>query len=66
VDNKYNPDRQYVLPAIKDPTSPSKNRKAQTVNYYKTRNGKVVLNPNGTPMINYPGINSEIGLTSSK
>lgn len=66
VDNKYNPDRQYVLPAIKDPTSPSKNRKKETVNYYKTRNGKVVLNSNGTPMINYPGINSTIGLTSSK
>ena len=66
VDNKYNPDRQYVLPAIKDPTSPSKNRKAETVNYYKTRNGKVVLNSNGTPMINYPGINSTLGLTSSK
>jgi len=66
VDNKYNPKRQYVLPEIKDPNAASKNRKKVTVDYYKTRNGKVVLNSNGAPMINYPGINAALGLTSSK
>lgn len=65
-DGKYNPNRQYVLPAIKDPKSASRNRAKKTVNYYKIRNGKVVLNPNGTPIINYPSINAEIGLASSE
>ena len=65
-DGSYNPKRQYVLPAIKDPKSVSRNRAKKTVNYYKIRNGKVVLNPNGTPIINYPSINAEIGLASSE
>ena len=66
IDNKYNPKRQYVLPEIKDPSAASKNRKKVTVDYYKTRNGEVVLNAKGMPMINYPGINAALGLTSSE
>ena len=62
----YNPDRKYVLPAIKSTTSAGGNRAEETVKYYKVKNGKVVLNSNGTPMINWANINSTIGLTSSK
>jgi len=66
IGDKYNVNRQYKLPAIKDPDAASRNREEVTVNYYKTKNGEVVLNAKGMPMINYPGINAALGLTSSK
>jgi len=66
IGDKYNANRQYKLPAIKDPNAASRNREEVTVNYYKTKNDEVVLNPKGMPMINYPGINAALGLTSSK
>ena len=66
IGDKYNASRQYKLPAIKDPNAASRNRAEVTVNYYKTKNGEVVLNAKGMPMINYPGINAALGLTSSK
>jgi hypothetical protein len=66
IGDKYNANRQYKLPAIKDPDAASRNREEVTVNYYKTKNGKVVLNAKGMPMINYPGINAALGLTSSE
>lgn len=65
-DGTYNPKRQYVLPATKSTTSAGGNRDEESVNYYKVKNDKVVLNSDGMPMINYPGINAALGLTSSK